>query len=226
MRKSLVTSVLVSVCVIAAAFGLSGLASAAERPAYSDQSVALSAPLAKATPTAMAKPTKSVGTPMPTATVKPAKSVGTPTPTRKAPARAPKATATIPAPKLRDYQNPVFSWTWNGTKQMGKQDWYFDIQIYQATAQDPYHVVVAEPGKTKLENGIYSYNEAVRAQCNSFWVVQIAQRINGRFAGWVSPKSDRLPIGGSCGGGGGGGGGDGGSQPAPPPQPTKCPGCP
>lgn len=205
MRKFLVTLMLASVFVIVAAFSLSGLASASDRLDRSEQTIARSALQAKATPTA---------------TIKSPKSARTPAPTRKASIPARKATATIPAPKLRDYQNSIFSWTWNGAKQMGKLDWYFDIQVYQATAQDPYHIVVAEPAKTKLENGLYSYNESVKAQCNSFWVVQIAKRVNGRFAGWVSAKSDRLPIGGSCGGGGE-------SKPAPPPQPTVCPGnCP
>jgi hypothetical protein len=205
MRKSLVTLVLAGVFVVIAAFSLSGLASAADRLDRSEKTIALSAPQATATPTA---------------TITAPKSAKTPTPARRAPIPVRKATATIPAPKLRDYQNPIFSWTWNGVKQMGKLDWYFDIQVYQATAQDPYYVIVAEPTQTKLENGFYSYNGTVNAECNSFWVVQIAKRVKGRFTGWVSPKSDRLPIGGSCGGGGG-------SKPAPPPQPTICPGnCP
>jgi hypothetical protein len=197
MRKFFVL-IFASMLVIIATFSLFGLASAADRLSRSEQQMSALSVL-QATPTA---------------TPRAAKSAGTPTPTRRASAPARKATATIPAPKLNDYQNPTFSWTWNGARQMGNQDWYFDIQIYQATTQDPYNVIVAEPAKTKLVNGVYTYNEAVNAQCNSFWVVQIAKRVNGRFAGWVSPKSDRQPIG-IC-------RSEGGSNPAPPPPPPPC----
>ena len=123
----------------------------------------------------------------------------TPTPTRKPAAkRKPTATATIPAPKLQDYQDGTFSWKWDGAKQAGKQDWYFDIQFYQSSAQDPYHIIAAEKTNARLDHGIWYFKEAPRLDCNSFWVVQIAKRLNDKFAGWISPKSDRLPIGGSC----------------------------
>jgi SH3-like domain-containing protein len=38
--------------------------------------------------------------------------------------------AGIPAPRIVAYQDPTFSWQWDGAKQMGNRDWYFDIQFY------------------------------------------------------------------------------------------------
>ena len=124
------------------------------------------------------------------------------TPTIPAPKLQGYQGSTIPAPKLQGYQDSIFSWKWDGVKEVGKQDWYFDIQVFQGTAQDPYRVIVAEPRDTSLAQGIWSYRVSLNAECNSFWVVQIAKRLNGEYAGWISPKSDRQPIGGSCSGGG------------------------
>jgi uncharacterized protein YraI len=117
--------------------------------------------------------------------------------------------AGIPAPRIIAYRDPTFSWQWDGDKQMGSRDWYFDIQFYQGSAQDPYHVVVGEPKNARLVNGVWLFDQRVNnLNCDSYWVVQIAIRTDGHFAGWVSPKSNRLSIGGGCG-----------------PKPTDCPGC-
>lgn len=201
MRKHRLTAILAAALVMVAAFALVGMASAAERSARPQAPFSAAALQARATPTATAS--RTVGSARPTAT-----------PTRKPAAkRKPTATAIIPAPKLQDYQDATFSWKWDGVKQAGKQDWYFDIQLYQGTAQDPYHIVLAEQAETRLDKGIWYYKAAANAECNSFWVVQIAKRLNGKFVGWISPKSDRLPIGGSC---------RSGSGPA---GPTPCPNC-
>jgi hypothetical protein len=101
----------------------------------------------------------------------------------------------------------TYSWQWTGATALGDEDWYFDIQIYRGSGEDPYHILVAEPGDTTQANGVWSYRERFTPECDSFWLVQIAHRVDGRYAGWLSPKSDRLPFGPSCS------------------QPTPCRGC-
>ncbi len=129
-------------------------------------------------------------------------------PGTKPAASKPATSASIPAPRIIAYQDPTFSWQWDGAKQMGSQDWYFDIQFYQGSAQDPYHVIAAESKDARLVNGVWSFDQRANSlECDSFWVVQIAKRDGGRFAGWVSPKSNRLAIGDRC------------------TQPTDCPNC-
>ena len=189
MRKNWLIVVLATVLTLIAAFALVSLASAAGSSGRPQESSAAAALQAKTAPAAAATPSGAMGSGRPT-----------PTPTRKPAAkRKPTATATIPAPRLQDYRDETFSWKWDGAKQAGKQDWYFDIQFYQGSAQDPYHIIAAEKTKVRLDQGIWYYKEAPRLDCSSFWVVQIAKRLNGKFAGWISPKSDRLPIGESCG---------------------------
>ena len=60
------------------------------------------------------------------------------------------------------------------------------------------------------------FNQHVSPECGSYWVVQIAKRVDGAYAGWVSPESNRLPIGDVC-------TVEGGGEPAP--TPTPCDGC-
>jgi len=123
-------------------------------------------------------------------------------------AAKPAAQTGVPAPRVLAYQDPTFSWQWDGARQMGNQDWYFDVQFYQGAAQDPYHIITAEPKNARLVNGTWYFDQRTNnLQCDSYWVVQIAKRDGGRFAGWVSPKSNRLAIGDRCA------------------EPTDCPGC-
>jgi hypothetical protein len=127
-------------------------------------------------------------------------------------------TATIPAPTALDYRIPTFTWTWPGSTALDNVDWYFDIQVFRQTANDPYKTYQAFPDQVTLKDGVYSYDKlSFRPECDSYWVVQIAKRENDRWVGWVSERSNRLDVGRSCGGGGGGGGG------VPEPEPTVCP---
>jgi uncharacterized protein YraI len=104
----------------------------------------------------------------------------------------------VAAPQQIDYRDELFTWRWDGANAMQGQDWYFDIQIFHATDRNPYKIIVAEPQDTTVVNGLYRFTRRARAECESYWVVQVAVRSNGRFAGWVSPKSTRQPIGGAC----------------------------
>jgi len=129
--------------------------------------------------------------------------------TRAAPKATKVASSDVPAPRLIAYDDPIFKWTWDGTNQLEGVDWYFDIQLYQSAAQDPYHVVAAERDQARIADGVWSFTEHISPDCDSYWVVQIAKRENGRFVGWVSPRSNRLNIGHTC------------TVPTP-----DCPGCP
>ena len=131
-----------------------------------------------------------------------------------APPPAPQAGGAISAPVARSHESTTFSWAWNGGSQMGNQDWYFDIQIFQGSSQDPYQVLAAEPGVASFDNGVWYFDADFQPFCDSVWVVQIAKRDNGRFSGWTSPKSNRSPVGSYCVGSGDSG-----------PAPTSCPGC-
>jgi len=202
MRKYWLISILAAI-VIVAVLAFAGMASASGRSTQPRAPAGDAVLQARVTPTATVALSKTRGAVR-----------STPTPTRKPAAkRKPTATATIPAPKLQGYQDATFAWKWDGVKQAGKQDWYFDIQLYQGSAQDPYYIIAAEQAETKLDKGIWFYREDTHAECNSFWVVQIAKRLNGKFVGWISPKSDRQPIGGSC------------TGEEVPVEPTPCPGC-
>jgi hypothetical protein len=137
---------------------------------------------------------------------------GTPTP----------SAAAVPAPKLVAYDEPTFAWAWNGINQVAGTDWYFDIQLFKSSGQDPYFVLAAEPSAATLAGGIWTFSQRLTPDCGSYWVVQIAKRVNGAFAGWISPKSNRLPIGEAC---SIGNTGDDDSTPEPEPTDTPCPDC-
>ena len=111
---------------------------------------------------------------------------------------AASAAAAVSAPQDIDYRDEVFTWRWDGVSAMQGKDWYFDIQIYHATDANPYKIIVVEAKDTTQADDVYKYVRRARAECDSYWVVQIAVRTNGRFSKWVSPKSTRQPVGGTC----------------------------
>lgn len=135
------------------------------------------------------------------------------------PASAGSAAGGVPAPKAISYEDPTFRWEWSGLDQMAGQDWYFDILFFKSNAQDPYAFMVGEPALAKHQGNAWRLDRTKRIDilCDSYWTVQIAKRVNGAFAGWVSPKSNRLPIGKACPAGGGGSG--------PAPTATPCQDC-
>ena len=122
-----------------------------------------------------------------------------------------------PAPSVVNYSFPNFKWTWPGA-QLNDVDWYFDLQLFQSGASNPYKTIVVNPDGAVLRNGVYSYDAGhTDIKCNSYWVVQIAKRENGRFVGWISDKSNQQSIGDPCApsrgsGGSSGSGSSGGSQ--------------
>jgi hypothetical protein len=77
-------------------------------------------------------------------------------------------------------------------------DWYFDLQLYQDKQTEPYEVLMVEPGKIKRGKGVYRLTSSLELHCNSTWAVQIALRTESRFARWLFPRSDRIPLGPSC----------------------------
>jgi uncharacterized membrane protein YgcG len=121
------------------------------------------------------------------------------------PANVPPGQA--PAPTPVDFRPPTFYWRWPGnTAGMNGIDWYFDVQIFQKYVQNPYFTVAVEPGAAALSGDVYSGDGPhFTVKCDSYWVAQIAIRKNGRFAGWISPKSESYFIGKPCGGSSGGG---------------------
>jgi uncharacterized membrane protein YgcG len=128
-------------------------------------------------------------------------------------------TVSVPAPEPVSYRAPTFFWRWPGNANaLRNVDWYFDVQIFRGTAQNPFQTVVIEPEAAAYNNGVYSAAAPrFKVQCGMYWIAQIAERKNGRFVGWISPKSARQPLGDACGssgsdgGGGNGGGNSGGS---------------
>lgn len=136
----------------------------------------------------------------------------------------PPTSAAVPAPRTIAYNDPTFTWEWRGANQVGGADWYFDIQFFRSSGQDPYFILAAEPTDAILTNGIWTFTHRVSPDCGSYWVVQIAKRVNGVFSGWISPKSNRSPIGEVCDTGSADDGGDD-STPEPAPTDTPCPDC-
>lgn len=102
----------------------------------------------------------------------------------------------ISAPSLREYHKPTFTWSWPDVNKLQDQDWYFDIQFFTSSGQDPYHVIAAEKENTRQADGLWHFDAPPR-ECGTV-LVQIAQRVNGSFAGWVSPKSNSLSLGPPC----------------------------
>ena len=110
-----------------------------------------------------------------------------------------------PAPRLVAYNFPNFQWTWPGA-QLENVDWYFDLQIFQSGVSNPYKTIAVNPTDVPLRDNVYSFDaRQPEIKCDSYWLVQIAKRENGRFVGWISDKSDQQQIGESCSGGGNGG---------------------
>lgn len=141
----------------------------------------------------------------------------------------PQATTTpsaaVPPASVIDYRGPsTFRWRWNGTVPRGT-DWYFDILIFQKTASNPYKTIPAEPGDVTLANGTYEYTgDRFQVKCDSYWMIRISKRENGRWTGFLSDPSNRQDISQACSTGGGStrpsGGQSGGSLP--PVEPTPC----
>ena len=117
-----------------------------------------------------------------------------------------------PAPRLVAYNFPNFQWTWPGA-QLENVDWYFDLQIFQSGVSNPYKTIAVNPTDVPLRDNVYSFDaRQPEIKCDSYWLVQIAKRENGRFVGWISDKSDQQQIGESCSGSGGGSGGSSGGN--------------
>jgi hypothetical protein len=104
------------------------------------------------------------------------------------------------APVIITYQPPVLQWRWVGdTAALENKDWYFDVQVIQKFDAYPYWTQVVEPpGKS---NGAQQQGDTYKTdlqsfhfRCGSSFAVQIAVRENGRFAGWLSPRSNLLPF--------------------------------
>ncbi|MCB0136458.1 MAG: SH3 domain-containing protein [Caldilineaceae bacterium] len=137
----------------------------------------------------------------------------------------PRATATpsaaVPPASVIEYRGPAtFRWRWNGTAPRG-MDWYFDILVFQKTASNPYKAIPAEPGDVTLANGTYEYTgERFQVKCDSYWMIRISQRENGRWTGFLSDPSNRQDISQACSTGGGSSRPSGGSPP--PAEPTPC----
>ncbi len=104
----------------------------------------------------------------------------------------------IPAPSVVAYQPPVLRWKWAGAAgALSDKDWYFDVQVIRKFDAYPYWTqVVEQPGKAKgaqQQGDTYRVDiQAIQFRCDSSIAVQIAVRENGRFAGWISPRSNLL----------------------------------
>lgn len=132
------------------------------------------------------------------------------------PQATPTPSAGVPAASVVDYRGPAsFRWKWPGATLRGV-DWYFDILIFQKTATNPYKTIAAEPGDVKLTNGVYEYSgDRFQVKCDSYWMIRISKRENGRWTGFLSDPSNRQDISQACSTGGGGGS-------RPPVAPTPC----
>jgi hypothetical protein len=155
----------------------------------------------------------SIATDTPTPVSVPATPTQTSTPVPALPTPTPEP-VDVPAPHLVDYDGLAFFWEWDGLDMMAGGGWYFDIKIFSdAFAEHPYDVLVAEPGSTGFQDGVWNYAGTSNFQCGSHWAVQIAALDqDGSYAGPLSPESNRLPVKFGCAGGddGDGGGGTGG----------------
>lgn len=106
--------------------------------------------------------------------------------------------AGVPAPTLVDYRLPNFMWKWSGQSAVKGQDWYFDILLFRSGDNQPYDTLAVEPGQATNTNGTWTFGLAYDFPCDSSWVMAIAVRKEGKWAGWVSPMSNRLSVGPSC----------------------------
>jgi len=123
----------------------------------------------------------------------------------------------IPAPSILDYRPPNVLWKWDGENTVKGQDWYFDILLMRAGANRPYDTAQAYAGDAVKKNGVWSFAQPKRVLCDSQLMMAIAVLKDGKWAGWISPFSNPIPVGGSCDGSGSGQG--------PNPEPTTCDGC-
>ena len=121
----------------------------------------------------------------------------------------------VPAPVIVNYQIPNLLWKWDGENTVKGQDWYFDILLMQAGNNRPYDTAQAFPADAIKTNGAWSFAQPKRVLCDSQIMMAIAVVKDGKWAGWISPMSNAISVGGSCGGGGSG----------PAPEPTTCDGC-
>lgn len=141
------------------------------------------------------------------------------------PQATPTPSAGVPSASVVDYRGPAsFRWKWPGATLRGV-DWYFDILVFQKTASNPYKTIAAEPEDVTLTDGVYEYTgDRFQVKCDSYWMIRISQRENGRWTGFLSDPSNRQDISQACSTGGGNsrpsGGGSGGSLP--PVEPTPC----
>lgn len=126
-------------------------------------------------------------------------------PTPVAPTAQARATATprvsnqsIAAPRAISYREPNFTWEWSGQSQVAGVPWYFDILIFTHSGSTPYHGIQATLADVGFENGVWKLNRQYGAQCDSYWVVQIASGTPTDFRGWISERSNRQPIGEAC----------------------------
>jgi len=229
---SVFTLVFLSILVAACSSGQANLTaedgSAVELEQSLSESPDEAAPVDVALPTPTREPstaTPELPTPtleIPTATsqlVSGSDSIATDTPTLVSIAATPTQTSTpvpvvstptpepieVPAPELVEYDGLDFFWEWDGLNMMGDGGWYFDIKIfYDAFAEHPYDVLVAEPQSTGYQDGVWSYGGTSDFECGSHWAVQIAAlNQDGSYAGPLSPESNRLPVKYGCTGGGG-----------------------
>lgn len=104
----------------------------------------------------------------------------------------------VGTPNLLAFDGVTFSWQWGDAEAMRENHWYFDLQLFHDHTTDPYDVIMIEPEQVQLVDHIYRFMTSLDTPCNTYWAVQIALRSNHRFAGWVSPRSQRVPLGPNC----------------------------
>jgi hypothetical protein len=129
---------------------------------------------------------------------------------------APRSGA-VPAPVILDYQPPSLSWRWDGENAVVGQDWYFDVLLLRGSNNQPYDTAQAFPSDIVKQNGVWTFAQPKRVLCETQMMMAIAVKKDGKWAGWISPMSNAITVGGSCNGGGSGSG--------PEPEPTTCEGC-
>ncbi len=109
-----------------------------------------------------------------------------------------------PAPEIIDYRPPVLRWKWAGdTGALAGKDWFFDILVIRKFEAYPYWTQFVEPpGKAqgaRQQGDRYSVTiQTIEFRCDSSFAVQVARRESGRFAEWMSPRSNLLPFTRAC----------------------------
>lgn len=118
------------------------------------------------------------------------------TPTGTLTTTTPISSTLVPAPTNFAYDGQRFTWSWQRSPALANRDWYFDVQLFCNNSTSPFQVFVVEPSAANEQgsNWRFTLTQPVRPDCGAYGVVQIAMRVNGRFNGWSSLKSNSVTI--------------------------------